>query len=314
MGFQGVSHMLSRRELAIGVSILTIVIATLSGASLAGQVDPFRIRGGRFEASGVASVPGTSGVLFVDDGRRKQVFWAEFTDDGRQRGGAVPVSLDADVTDIEAITSDGNRFYVVGSQSKTSGFAGDGLVRFTFDPATRRVGSVERVQGLKAWLAEHVAELRGTAEQLGERVLNIEGLAWDHGGSRLLLGLRAPVIDGSALVIPLRLRRADGPLTLDNLVVEGAKAIRLDLDGAGIRSIEFDGSSQAFRVITGPGLDTEDRDFRIVEWSGDAGSTAIREIARYSRQLKPEGITRAMIGGRSVNVVVFDTSRMMLLP
>src|SRR3712207_2160569 len=31
--------------------------------------------GGTFEASGVAHVPGTDGVLFVDDGRWEEIFW-----------------------------------------------------------------------------------------------------------------------------------------------------------------------------------------------------------------------------------------------
>jgi hypothetical protein len=306
-------HKLSRQESGIWAVLLPIAITALLVAALAAQVDPFRIRGGRFEASGVAWVPGTNGVLFVDDGRRKEVFWAELASDGRQRGQAVPISLGADVTDIEGITSDGRSFYVIGSQSKTTGFEGDGLVRFRFDPETRRIGNVERIQGLKAWLAEHVAELRGTANQLGDGVLNIEGLAWDPEGGRLLLGLRAPVVEGFALIIPLRLRAPADPMTVDNLAVDGA-TIRLDLEGAGIRSIEYDEMSRTYRVIAGAGLGTEDRDFRIVEWHGARGSSGLRELARYSSKLTPEGITRAVIGGRPINVVVFDTGRMALFP
>jgi hypothetical protein len=60
---------------------------------------------------------------------------------------AVEVPLaGVDVVDLEGITTDGRYFYAVGSQSKRTGLDGDGLVRFTFDPATRQIGKVESVR------------------------------------------------------------------------------------------------------------------------------------------------------------------------
>ena len=53
------------------------------------------------------------------------------------------------------------------------------------------------------------------------------------------------------------------------------------------------------------------RDFRVLEWSGD--DDAVKEIARYSSRLKPEGIARAMLNGTPRTVIVFDTSRFTLL-
>ena len=274
---------------------------------------PQKIAGGTFEASGIAHVPGTAGVLFVDDGRNREVFWMELGADGRQRAGAQRIPLDADVTDLEGITHDGNRFYVVGSQSKKTGFDGDGLVRFRFDPQTRRTSEVERIRGLKAWLAEHVRELNGTARVLGDEALNIEAIAWDPVNTRLLLGLRAPVVDGHALVIPLKLRDPSGPFTASNLRVDGA-TIRLPLDGAGIRSLEYDTAARAFRVITGAALNDETREFRILHWNGEAGSAApLAVVAKFPRDLKPEGITSAALGTRQVSVLVFDVGRFSLL-
>jgi hypothetical protein len=252
-------------------------------------------------------VPGTNHLLFVDDGRSREIFLMELTREGNQKGVAVPVSLGADVTDLEGITSDGRHFYVVGSQSKKTGFEGDGLVRFTFDPTSRRVGRVERIQGLKAWLAANVAELRGSERRVGDDVLNIEGLAWDPRGRRLLLGLRAPVVDGQALIIPMKLTDSTVPFSRENLRIDGA-TIRVRLNGAGIRSLEYDERANAFRVIAGAGLNKENREFRVVEWDGKPGSS-LRDISTFSRRLKPEGITRAALGGRPVNVIVFDTGR-----
>lgn len=297
--------------------MLTLGVASVTFGMAEGVVDrqrraidapaPRAIAGGRFEASGVAHVPGSNQLLFVDDGRPREIFLMELDEDGKQKGEAVPVPLAANVTDLEGITSDGRYYYVVGSQSKTTGFEGDGLVRFTYNPATRTTDRVERVEGLKAWLASNVAELRGTERQVGDHVLNIEGLAWDPVGRRLLLGLRAPVVDGQALVVPIKLKDPSGALSRENLELDGP-AIRVGLNGAGIRSLEYDERVKAFRLIAGAGLNRENRDFRVVEWNGKAGSP-LPDIATYSRRLKPEGITRATLNGRVVSVIVFDVGR-----
>jgi len=295
------------------VAICGYLVMQTSGQAQGGAARaPRSIAGGFFEASGVAHVPGTSGVLFVDDASNRDIYWMEVSGDGAQKAPAVRIPIAADITDLEGITSDGTSFYVVGSQSKRTGFHGDGLVRFKFDPKTRRTDAVERIQGLKAWLAAHVPELKGTAQRIGDHVLNIEGIAWDPNASRLLLGLRAPVVAGHALVVPIKLQDPRGAFSAANLRVDGA-TIRLPLGGAGVRSIEYDNTARAFRVITGAGLNAENRDFQILEWKGDVAPSTLRVIASYNRRLKPEGITRATIDGRSVSVLVFDTSRFTLI-
>jgi hypothetical protein len=277
------------------------------------SMKPLRIAGGRFEASGVVHLKGAGGVLFVDDDRTREVFWMEVGADGVQKGPAVGVPLGADVVDPEGITTDGTYVYVVGSQSKGSGFDGDGLVRFRFDVSRRAVSDVSSIRGLKAYLAANVRELAGTARLRGDHVLNIEAVAWDPDAERLLLGLRAPVPAGEALVIPLKLRDRSGPFTAANLEVEGGLAIRVPLEGAGVRSLEYDDRVRGFRIISGAGLDAETRDFRVLEWGGPAAPDRVREITRFPRNLKPEGITRAELYGRSVSVVVFDTGGFLLL-
>ena len=211
------------------------------------------------------------------------------------------MALQADVTDPEGITTDGKLFYVVGSQSKKTGIDGDGLVRFAFNASTGQAERIERIQGLKTWLVQHVAELRGAAG------LNIEGLAWDPVNQRLLMGLRAPVVDGQALILPIRFKDPAGAFKIDNLIVEGGKAIRVPLDGAGIRSMEYDETASAFRIIAEAGVTKQNRDFRIVEWR--AGDQGVREVARFASRLKPEGVTRVMLDRHPRTLIVFDTSR-----
>lgn len=272
---------------------------------------PVPVTGGNFQVSGIAHVPGSRQFLFVDDDSPDAVFALELDPTGRQRGAAVRIPLATRVTDPEAMTWDGRYFYIVGSQSKLTGFDGDGLVRFQYDTGSRRAYRVERIQALKAWLAEHVIELRGVDRQVGDHVLNIEGLAWDKAERRFLLGLRAPVVDGSALVIPVRLEPADGPFVRENLRVAG-ETIRLPLAGAGIRSIEFDELSGRFQIITGAELNEETLDFIVMEWDGKPGSQPVT-IARFDRTLKPEGFATAMGTTGSMRVLVFDTGRLLVV-
>jgi hypothetical protein len=269
------------------------------------------ITGGTFEASGLVAVPGSNLMLFSDDGRPREVFAIAFGADGVQQGAAAPIRFGGDVTDAEGMTSDGGYIYMVGSQSKRTGYQGDGLVRFRFDPATRAVSGVESARGLKAWLAHNVAELRGTERRVGDAVLNIEGLAWDPDGQRLLLGLRAPVVDGKALVVPVKLVDATKPLTAANLRADGA-ALRVDLGGAGIRGIEHDAQAGRFVLITGASLNDENRDFELRAWDGRSDSTSA--LATYPRRLKPEGVADLVIGGRAMRVIVFDTGYLIVLP
>ena len=290
----------------IGSAILVAGIAvtglgTAGGEGAVPSESPVPIAGGTFQASAVVHVPATRRFLFVDDDRYTELFAFEIGSDGKQRGDARATPLGARVTDPEGMTYDGRYFYVVGSQSKPIGFEGDGLVRFVYDAGSGRTTGVERIEGLKAWLSRHVPELRGIEHRVGDHVVNIEGLAWDPDGQRLLLGLRAPVIDDSALIVPVRLSRGDAPFTRENLTLAG-ETIRLSLGGAGIRSIEFDEKSKRYRIITGASLNDETLDFQVLEWDGTPGSKLVG-IRSYGKELKPEGVTTA----DELRVLVFDT-------
>ena len=162
---------------------------------------------------------------------------------------------------------------------------------------------------MKKFLADNVAELRGMENtKYNDGGINVEGIAWDPQKQRLLLGLRSPVVGGHALVVPLKMRDPKAPLSFENLEVEGNKAIRLPLGGAGIRSIEFDDTRKAFHLITGAGPNSEKMDFKLWDWSGNSESPTLREIDTFDRRLKPEGITRVSKGAEDFIFIVFDTS------
>lgn len=263
--------------------------------------------GGKFEASGVAGVQGTDGVLFVDNGRKGQVFWMSLDRDGKQVGEIKAIDLGVSIEDIEGITTDGTYFYVVSSQSRPKAIATEGLVRFKFDVSSQSIAGVESISGLKKFLVENVAELRGEGERNGkEGGLNIEGLAWDPRQGRLLLGLRSPIIDGNALLVPLKLRDPRGAFSIDNLEVEGSKAIRLSLGGLGIRGIEYDKRANGFKIISGAAEHQQLTDFGLWEWNGDVKQPVLREMNRFDKTLRPEGVARATAGNRDFVIVVFD--------
>lgn len=280
------------------------------GESEVGSAQPMTsFSGGTFEASGVAHVAGTNAVLFVDDGRPNEIFLMELGDDRKQSGAIKPIDIATSIIDLEGITSDGTYFYVVGSQSKSKGADQAGLARFKFDSASQRVVGTEAASGLKKFLADNVAELRGMeSTKYSAGGINVEGIAWDPRNMRLLLGLRSPVVDGQALVVPLKLRDPKAELSFANLEVEGGKALRLSLGGAGIRSIEYDESRKTFNLITGAGPNSEKMNFKLWEWSGNDATPALREMDTFDRRLKPEGITRVSTGARDFVFIVFDTS------
>jgi len=262
--------------------------------------NPRPIAGGGYQASGVVHVSGTNGFLFVDDDNTRHVLWLELAADGAQKGKAVPIPLGTEIVDPEGMTTDGKYIYIVGSQSKRRGASGVGLIRFAFDPQRRVIQGAESIRDLKSLLAKDVAELRN-------KNINIEGLAWDPMQNRLLLGLREPLHNGRALLVPLTLRQSDGPFSIGNINI--GPALGLQLDGAGIRSIEYDGSRKGFVVITGASLNKEDLDFRVLFWSGATSADSVPVLAQFAKKLKPEGITRATLQGSATSMIVFDVGR-----
>lgn len=280
------------------------------------EVDPSSIpsrmfQGGIFEASDVAAIPGTDEVLFVDDNRADEVLLMRLDQEGNQVGFIRPIKIGVSVEDPEGITFDGSWFYVVGSQSELKGEEPNALVRFKYDSETQSVKDVESAGGLYQFLTEAIPELREYAGKKGKKeTINIEGLAWDPAQGRLLLGLRDPEVSEQALVIPLRLRDPNAPLSRENLTLAQPDAIRLSLGGSTIRSITYDGSLNVFQIIAGSPESKKKTEFRLWEWDGQS---APREKVTLSPRLKPEGVTRVSIAGENYIFIVCDASEYLKL-
>jgi hypothetical protein len=113
--------------------------------------------------------------------------------------------------------------------------------------------------------------------------LNIEGLSAMPGGA-LLIGLRNPVPNGKALLIPL-----ENP----NEVIAGKAAklgspIRLSLGGRGVRSIEYAPALGRYLIVAGTA--GEGGEFRLYQWSGVPGEDAAPVASADFNGLQPEGM------------------------
>jgi len=268
------------------------------------------IEGGKFEASGVANINGTDGVLFIDDNQPGKAFRMLLDKDGKQTGPLKTIELGVNIEDPEGITTEGNYFYIVGSQSRPKGATQAGIARFRFDSANQRAEEVETISELKRFLIENVNEFRGMSRLKAKKDgINIEGLAWDSKGNRLLLGLRSPLAGTQALIVPLKLRDPRGPFSYENLDVNESGVIRLSLGGQGIRSLEYDERSKLFHIITGATESQEKTDFKLWTWDGNADRPTLQTVATFDRKLKPEGITRVSAAGGQFTFVVCDTGR-----
>ena len=296
-------------------AILVVAAITIAAAStrltkhaLAQDLGPIHtIAGGPFEASDVVVPSGGKGMLFVDDARADAVFWMELAADGSPKSAPVRIPLGVSVVDPEGLTTDSRYVYVVGSQSRGKLSSGAGLVRFRFDAARGAAEGAEAIEGLGAILAAGVPQLLESGGKKKSE-LNIEGIAWDAKGGRLLLGLRAPLDHGQAILVPLRLRSAGGPFAAANLAVEAP--IHVDLGGAGVRAIEADADG-GFWIVAGGSIGNPIPS-RIVRWDGSA--PAGRVVATLPAKLKAEGIARVSVGGKTVSLVLCDTSQYVLLP
>jgi len=280
---------------------------------LPGSGTPFQ--GGTFETSGAVYVPGSSGVLMVDDSRPGEVLWMQLDEAGRQVGSVKPVATGAAVVDPEGITTDGSYFYIVGSQAQPNDGDRNALVRFTFDAGSQTVTKAETMTNLRDFLLSSLPELN-TGLKATEGGLMIEGIAWDFKRGRWLLGLRAPLAkDGSALLVAIKLRDPAGPFSVDNLQLAEPNVIPLKLAGLGIRDIQYDLESNSFLIISGAPENVPKSEFILWEWSGDTGGseTALRREQDLDPKSKPEGLTYVEAGGRRFVLVVCDASAYMKL-
>jgi pSer/pThr/pTyr-binding forkhead associated (FHA) protein len=273
---------------------------------------------GIYEASGVTQAPNSEGVYFVVDNKPSEIFWLPLDINGKQTEAIKPINFGASIADPEGITYSGSFFYVIGSNSHAEAGERNALARFAFDPATQSLqGQTDVMTNLRDFIIENVPELKAVANLPGNAGgVNIEGIAWDPIHDRLYLGMRSPIVNGKALVVPIKLKDPRGAFSTQNLTIPESP-IHLSLNGLGIRDIQYDTRSSEFLIVAGPSGSGGGTDVILYEWNGDTDfskpESAPREITKLDTVMKPEGVTRAKIGGRDFIFIVGDGSSYMKL-
>ena len=261
----------------------------LFAASAASAASPQTRYAGMCDASAAVALDALHFIVADDEHNKLGIY---------QRGKAEPVGqvkldkcLGTDKeSDFEGAARVGNRIYWIASHARNS--AGElRQDRHRFFATDMRGATVEPVgrhyAGLLADLLATPALVNLTLAEAARRApeaeggFNIEGLAAAADGS-LLIGLRNPVPQGNAILIPL-LNAAE--LVDGKGAARFGAAIRLDLGGRGIRSIER--VHTGYLIAAGPPADSGT--FAIYRWSGKPGD-APKPVPVNLGTLRPEAL------------------------
>jgi hypothetical protein len=283
--------------------------------SLVGLSGISKFSGGKYEASGAVAVPGANAILFVDDSKPDHVFYMPVNELGEQDGLIKAIPLGVSVENPEGITQFGSRFMIVGSLSTHESNEVGGVAVFDFDSATQTVSRAVLLTGMRTFLFNNVPELKAWATKTSiEGGLNIEGIAVDPNPDhpRVLLGLRGPLLNGNALVVPIRIRDRQASLSVENLEMDEPSAIQLNLNGQAIRDIQYDSRLGAFLIISGAAETEEKTNFTLWKWNGEGDQTREgarpKEQAVLDKKMKPEGVTHLKVSNQEFVFIVGDAS------
>lgn len=208
---------------------------------------------------------------------------------------------DKDEVDIEAVTQLNGILYWITSHGRNKNgkrkeerhqfFANE--ITNSSQPVLKQFGKSYTQLVLKDMLQEtrlkkYNLKKAETIVPKGKGGLNIEGLTTTPEGE-LLIGFRNPIPDGKALLLPLK-----NPLELikqneDKVSASFGNPIEIDLEGLGIRSIEYWESYKVYLIVAGA-YDSSDK-FGLYWWSGnDEEKPQKIEINDLPEKFRPESI------------------------
>jgi hypothetical protein len=234
------------------------------------------------EASAGAFINPTHFAVASDETNKLQIY---------ERGKPEPVGSGIDMedftsfdkSDLEAAAVIGDRVYWISSHSFNS--SGQDRPKRKVFFATKIVladGKKPTLTGIgrpAVSLRDPLAQAAGVEP----REMNIEALAATPEGG-LLIGLRAPLREGKALVIPLKNPAA---VVDDGAKPEFGAVVPIDLLGNGLRSMDLLGSGSAkYVIVAGPVSDSAEG-FGVFRWSGP-GTDPVKVEGLNLDGLKPE--------------------------
>jgi hypothetical protein len=262
-----------------------------------------------------------SRFLFCDNNSSDALFELDLTPDGQKKGPLIRRPLQGIApdlaNDLEAMTlvEEGGRRYVFVSSSmyvkkvkkNSLKIPASGVLRVTIHPDDTL--SAENMPDIRDWLIHAYPQLKHAAQKRpDDDGLNIEGIAWDKGRHALLFGLRTPVPEGKPMILPVKVKDLAGPWTTGNL--EAMPPAQLSIEPMeeeqGIRCIYNEQNRPGFLVMIGNSTSDSKAPFSLYEWGGAAGDAPRRYNLGFAKKMKPEGVTRGLVGGKKALVVVDD--------
>ncbi len=259
------------------------------------------------EASGLVYVEELSGFLVVSDDTPRKAPWLFFVDPAGRPGDTIRVEGVEAVNDLESIALDASgKLYLATSQSRNKNGKFPATRRLLIRAAREERGfRAEAAIDLHAALESAARAARGGwAEWLREAVagrnLDMEGIAVE--GEGLLLGFKAPLWQGRAVILRVRDRDAllEGrPLGADGISLWAAPALTLPRTGTacGISDLlHHEGRLHALCTAV-----TEDAADGVKSGGGAwwvlEDSAAAPRLIREFPGMKPEGLAYDPVAG-----------------
>jgi hypothetical protein len=284
---------------------------------------PFDEMNGKDEFNASDVVPlADSRFLICDNNTNDALFELNLTPDGQMKGplirrplqGLAPGAVD-DLEGMAFVEENGRRYvfvtsslYVKKAKKDVLDVPPSGVLRVTVNPDdTLRA---ENMPGFRDWLIGAYPQLSASAQSKpDDGGLNIEGFTWDKRRHAFLFGVRTPVPDGKPLILPVKVKDLAGAWTTGNLDAQPPIQLSVEatLDEQGIRGLSNGQDGDAFLVITGKSISDSKAPFALYEWSGYEDGAMRRFNVKFAKKMKPEGIARGTIGGKSALVIVDDS-------
>ena len=283
---------------------------------------PFDETNGKDEFNASDIVPlADSRFLICDNNTNDALFELNLTPDGQKKGplirrplqGLAPGAVD-DLEGMTFVEENGRRYvfvtsslYVKKAKKDVLDVPPSGVLRVTVNPDDTL--SAENMPGFREWLISAFPQLAASAQtKPDDGGLNIEGITWDKRRHAFLFGVRTPVSGGKPLVLPVKVKDLAGAWTTGNLEAQPPIQLSVEatLDEQGIRGLSNEQDRDVFLVITGKSISDSKAPFALYEWSGNADGAMRRFNVGFAKKMKPEGIARGAIGGKSALVIVDD--------
>lgn len=244
-----------------------------------------------FEPSGAATMPDGKVLIVEDEGSAKSLKLLEIEENGRvsEIGNLylpkkVKKIFKKHITDLEAVTSDGNLVYAITShtlnKSNQRTSSREKVMMFTYED-----GAIEDFyiySDLKDDLYHSFPKLFQHNIFLTNEI-NIEGLAIDDG--KLMIGFRSPIVNGKSMIITLNNPKE---FFINHVKPKFSKPIFLDLNGLGIRDITYDAQKKVYWIIAGG---SSERTFKFELWMWDKKNNKLSFVKNQPAIGYGEGIT-----------------------